>query len=273
MNKPGIVFSKYLNIILKFIEEENFTWIIKNNSKVINFLKHNKIDSIETYDFQDLFTSIPLDKLHEVLMSYFYDLKNLLNIPITFWEDLTNLCIYNNFIFNGEIIYQQIKGIPQGTSYSSLLANLFLHFFERNSSRNINSVFRYIDDVAVINHKNFHITTDNLYPNELKLIKTSNNKEPAIFLDLVIDYHNHLKIDIFDKRNDFEFNVNKYIFWHSNVSSKIYKNTIINQLIRIKKTCNDKNSTKKQIQVLKNNLENNKIPQSFFKPLIERFQM
>ncbi|GBN17941.1 hypothetical protein AVEN_198523-1 [Araneus ventricosus] len=29
MYKPGIIFSKYLNIILKFIEDENFSWIIK----------------------------------------------------------------------------------------------------------------------------------------------------------------------------------------------------------------------------------------------------
>lgn len=264
MNHPGKIFSKALNSILDLILNDNSSWIINNNKPVLEFLKNNKVKHIESYDFKDLFTSIPLDKLKDALNYFYYNYHTLINLEQDYWNHLVNFCIFNNFIFNGENIFLQVTGIPQGCNFSSQLANLFLHFYEKNFTLNVHNAFRYIDDFLIFDYNNFDILSLNIYPSELKLIKTNKNSLSTDFLDLFISIENDsISIDIFDKRDAFKFDVIKLIYWESNISLSIYRNVLLSQLARINNICNNKSLCIKNFHKLKDILVGNNIPLPF----------
>ena len=264
INKPGLIFFNILQKLNNFITNEGFTWIINNNKSVLNFLHNNNIHSIDTFDFKDLFPSIPLYHLKDVLTSYYNDYNNILNISLEFWNKLINYCIFNNFIFNGEHLYLQTIGIPQGSNYSSLLTNLFLHWFEKNYTFLNFTAFRYIDDLIVFNNPEFINLWHKIYPKELLLKKTNNSNSSIQFLDIEIKFSNStVTTSLYDKRNDFNFKVIKFIPWSSNLSIKVYRNTIINQTHRIKFICNNTNNTLSHINDFFNTLINNNYPFNF----------
>lgn len=266
MTQPGNLFANALKTIQTSINNVGFTWLIDNNKPVIDFVKKETITHIESYDFKDLFTSIPLLKLKEVLMSYFYDYINILDFDCDHWENLINFCLFNNYLFNGEHIFLQVIGIPQGCTFSSLLANLFLHFFEKNFTYIILSAFRYVDDIIIFNVENFDSVYSDIYPSELTLIKTNSSNSSSDFLDLLINIESDgVKIDLFDKRNTFNFHVNRLIFWNSNLSISIYRNIIISQISRIKRICNTDFNIHKNKLILKQYLFNNQIPSNFIR--------
>lgn len=264
MNLPGLILSKALNSILNLVTNDNSSWIINNNKPVTDFIKNNTISHIESFDFKDLFTSIPLDKLKEALDYYFYNYNNLINLEPEFWNYLVNFCIFNNFVFNGENVFLQVTGIPQGCNFSSQLANLFLHFYEKNFTLTIPQAFRYIDDFIIFDFKDFSRLSDTIYPPELKLIKTNPNNFSTDFLDLFIKIETgNVTVDIYDKRDSFNFHVIKLIHWNSNISIKVYRNILISQISRLKNICSDFSLFIKNINILKDTLVKNSIPISF----------
>jgi hypothetical protein len=90
--------------------------------------------------------------------------------------------IDNIFVVFDNKIFQQTVGIPMGTNYALLLADLFLYSYEAEFIEKLihyknkhlvlafNSTFRYIDDVLSINNDQFHSYVDSIYtPVNLKL--------------------------------------------------------------------------------------------------------
>ena len=77
------------------------------------------------------------------------------------------------------LIYRQIVGIPMGTNYAPLVADLFLFCYERDfmlsfSDDNryevieaFNSTSRYLDDLLNIDNNVFDSMADHIYPSEL----------------------------------------------------------------------------------------------------------
>lgn len=270
INKPGNIFFNLLTKLYNFIVGEGFTWIINNNKPVLEYLHNNNIHSIDTFDFKDLFSSLPLFHLKDVLTAYYNDYNSILNIDLEYWDKLINFCIFNNFIFNGEQIYQQVDGIPQGSSFSTILANLFLHWFEKHYTLHNFSAFRFVDDLIIFDQPDFIHLWQKIYPAELQLKKTNSSTNSLQFLD--IDIHitdNSANTNIYDKRNDFDFEVIRFTPWNSNISIKVFRNIIINHLHRINLICNIityKNSLKEDFY---HTLIQNKFPPQFIKKYLQ----
>ena len=73
--------------------KNNFNiWYIRNSLDVIHFIKNQDIHSIQVYDFENLFTSIPIDNLFSVLMNIFddYGFVHILNISSNFFTDFVS---------------------------------------------------------------------------------------------------------------------------------------------------------------------------------------
>ena len=73
-----------------------------------------------------------------------------------------------------------------------------------------------------------------IYPAELELKKENNNSSCASFLDLYIYFENgefHTKL--FDKRDNFGFDIVKMPFYFSNVPSKMFYGSIGAEFLRI----------------------------------------
>ena len=106
---------------------------------------------------------------------------------------------------------------------------------------------RYIDDIVSIttvnNDCSFMDIAKNIYPVSLELSQTSAN-DMATFLDarLSIDSQNKLKIDIYNKTDDFSFPVVRYMSEVNNVQKSIGYNTFYGEILRFARITNNKAS-------------------------------
>ena len=99
-------------------------------------------------------------------------------------EALTFL-LDKTYVRFGSKLYRQIVGIPMGTNYAPLVADLFLFCYERDflfslSEDNLsdvieafNSTSRYLDDLSNIDNNFFDSMVNHVYPSEIQLSKAN----------------------------------------------------------------------------------------------------
>ena len=129
----------------------------------------------------------------------------------------------------------QVIGIPMGSDPAPFFANLFLAHKEADwvkaqrklgtiNVRKINNSFQFIDDLLSLNDSStFEKYYKDIYPTELELKKENNSNSCASFLDIYIYIENgefHTKL--FDKRDNFGFDIVTISFHCSNISSKMF---------------------------------------------------
>ena len=92
---------------------------------------------------------------------------------------------------------------------------------------------RYLDDILNINNVNFDNIVGQKYPSELQLYKSITSDTVAAFLDLHLSISNNfVSIKIYDKRDDFDFAIEKFPFLDSDVPRSTSYGVYISQLIR-----------------------------------------
>jgi len=282
-NTYNNVASQKLFIILNHIYENNKNHpknVSVNNSYDLKnkLIKLKDVKSINCFDFKDLFNNIPIQQLQSVILELYRNTPvcTVNNEIIThdYLTTLTNYVIKNNYIKYNDNIYLQIMGIPQGGKNSSILADLFLSYFESNQSYNNNNyIFRYIDDILIVNlcdGLSFPIK----YPVELELLKSNKNNTHANFLDLslYINKNNLLEINLFNKRDEFKFNVNSLTYFHSCVHKSVFKNIITNHLNRIKKLTTKK-YTNKNLNNFLSKSKSYSYPSLYIKNILQGFSL
>ena len=118
-----------------------------------------------------------------------------------------------------------------------LLLNVFLYFYE-NKFNGVN-FFHYIDDLIVFNCNNFEEISREVYPKGLTLNHT-NTFDSILFLDLKTTVNiGSWFIDLYNKRNDFNFKVNCLTNWFSCITRRILKNILFLPVKRICNMCNN----------------------------------
>jgi len=150
----------------------------------------------------------------------------------------------NIYVKCGENIYKQVIGIPIGLDSGQDIANLLLYCYESEYvenlskqnltlARKLNLCFRYIDDLFVGNLPEFKDHIYKIYPRDLEIKQESNNSEEVSFLDLKIQYYRgQLKFSIYDKREDFNFEIVNFPFMDSCIPKKSALGVYYSQLIR-----------------------------------------
>ena len=122
-------------------------------------------------------------------------------------------------------LYRQIVGIPMGTNYAPLVADLFLFCYERDFMLSLsdnyqtdiieafNSTSRYLDDLLNIDNPYFEQMVGQIYPTELQLNKANSSDTKAPFLDLNLSITNGIvSSKIYDKWDDFNFEIVNFPF-------------------------------------------------------------
>jgi hypothetical protein len=224
---------------------------------------------IETIDFTTLFTMLDhgliLDKLEwlcKILLQNSKSVGIIFNRGIAkyntdkttnncFWDihrimDAFKYLLNNVYVSIGELIFKQIKGIPMGNSTSPLIADLVLSIIEYQylcqnpvDGYKLSFNMRYIDDILIINDKEFWEKALKIYPKELKFEKGKVFGLSTNFLDIKLEIKKYLKTSVYDKRNEFNFRVTKYIDPKSNVPNRIQINIINNELHRARRICSN----------------------------------
>ena len=132
----------------------------------------------------------------------------------------------NIYIKIGNKLYRQIVGIPIGTNCAPLVADLFLFCYARDfitsfSDDNqtdiieaFNSTSRYSDDHLKFDNPYFEGMVKQIYPSELQLNKANTSDTDPHFLSLHLTISNgFVSSKIYDKRDDFDFDIVKFPFW------------------------------------------------------------
>ena len=110
--------------------------------------------------------------------------------------DALNFLLDNIFIRFGTKLYRQVVGIPMGTNYAPLVADLFLFCYESDFMMSLsddkqvnvieafNRTSRYLDDILNINNVYFDNMVSQIYPSELQLNIANTSDTEAASLDL-----------------------------------------------------------------------------------------
>ena len=94
--------------------------------------------------------------------------------------------------------------------------------------------FRYIDDVLSINNPKFGDQINIIYPLELEIKDTTDADHHASYLDLLLKYDNfhRLQVKLYDKRDDFNFDIVNFPFLCNNILQSPAYGVFVSQLIR-----------------------------------------
>ena len=156
------------------------------------------------------------------------------------------MLIDNCYIAYKNCVYRQVIGIPMGTNCAPYLANIFLFMYESQYIKTLvdrgqvkkasllSNIFRYQDDAIVFNDNGlFSRIYEDIYPEELVLLNTNVSNNCCNYLDLSITLQNgKFKYTLFDKRNDFGFEVINYPFISGNIPKIPSYGVYVSQLIR-----------------------------------------
>ncbi len=96
---------------------------------------------------------------------------------------------------------------------------------------------RYIDDVGAVNKPSFVGTSKQIYGEDLVLKVTNADKNSAAFLDLSIKIDNGVSFAVYNKTEDFNFDVVRYSFADSNMHTNVGLGIFFSQLIRVARIC------------------------------------
>ena len=100
-------------------------------------------------------------------------------------------------------------------------------------ARKFNLCSRYIDDLFVGNFPDFREHIYKIYPRELEIKPESINSKEVSYLDLRIKSENgSLDFSIYDKRDDFNFDIVNFPFMDSCIPKKSALGVFYSQLIR-----------------------------------------
>ena len=103
----------------------------------------------------------------------------------------------NIYVRFGGQLFRQMVGIPMGTNYAPLLADLFLCSYEnefldklikegkRKLARKFNLSYYYTDDLISFNNKRFMEFISDTYPKELTISESTESTSVASYLDLL----------------------------------------------------------------------------------------
>ena len=230
---------------------------------------------LSTYDFSTLYTTLPhnliKEKLTELIEQTFNREGSLylaFNDKSAFftseqpkryklWScqkmcDVLHYLLDNIFIRFGSKLYRQIVGILMGTNCAPLVADLFLFCYERDFMLSLsdtyqadiieafNSTSRYLDDLLNIDNPYFEQMVGQIYPTELQLNKANYSDTEAPFFDLNLSITNGIvSSKIYDKRDDFNFDIVNFPFLDGDVTRSPSHCVYISQLIRFARVCSN----------------------------------
>ena len=147
-------------------------------------------------------------------------------------------------------LYRQIVGIPMGTNCALLVADFFLFCYERDFMTSLSGVkqaeiieafkstSRYMDDLSNTDNPYLEGIVNRIYPPELQLNKANISDTEAPFLDMHLSISNgFVSSKIYDKRDDFDFDIVNFPFLDSDVPRSTSYGVYISQLFRFVRVC------------------------------------
>ena len=268
-----MIFTHVENFHKKTLFYSNFKkfWVVQNSFPIVEKLdrinSRKNAKSISTFDFSTLYTTIPHNKLIDVLSEiiefvFKSNIRNRIGFSPSsvYWTskgvdkryftkqrliEAISFLITKCYFTIGNLVFKQDIGIPMGIDPAPFWANLFLYYFEskfiqqlisQGSSRayKYNATGRFIDDLCAINDGgDFSSSFNKIYPQDLSL-KVEHEGTHATFLDLDITIKDGIFVyKLFDKRDKFPFFIIRMPHLSSNIPSSIFYGSVFSEFLRI----------------------------------------
>jgi hypothetical protein len=179
----------------------------------------------------------------------------------TFDKLLEFICflIDHVFVVIDGVVFRQSRGIPMGTNCGPVLANLYLYAYESvfidrlisddpKTAEMFHRTFRFIDDTLSFNNLEWPVFVSKssdaggIYPSALTFNDTSVSSTEVHFLGMLFQTHLDSKkcsIDIFDKRKEFSFFVQRYPDLRSFIPAYIPYGVFVGLLFRLYRICSE----------------------------------
>ena len=156
--------------------------------------------------------------------------KNIQSYIMPMVTHITNMQIIGlDFCFPCNTVILFSIGMTKCKLYSDNQADVIKAF---------NSTSRYLDDLLNIDNPYFEGNVNQIYPSELQLNKANTSDSEAPFLDLHLSISNgFVSSKIYDKRDDFDFDIVNFPFLDGNVPRRPSYGVYISQLIRFARVC------------------------------------
>ena len=107
-------------------------------------------------------------------------------------------------------------------------------------AKRFSDTVRYIDDLLTLNNNSFEEEIINIYHPELTLKKTTESNSRISYLDIsIIICNNKYVTEVYDKRENFNFNIVNYPYMCSNIPAKPTYGVYVSQLVRISRICDN----------------------------------
>lgn len=178
--------------------------------------------------------------------------------------------LQNSFAVYGDNVYQQISGIPQGNNASPLIADLTLShmeytFMKQNPNFKHYQVrgYRYMDDLLIIYRHNDHdiiSKIQSIYHNSLTLEQTSATDKQTVFLDLEITIKNQIITSLYNKTDEYSFEIVRYPKYNTNMKRSISWNCLNGEVLRIYRCCTETKTFMSRIKELRDKFIRNGFP-------------
>ena len=114
-----------------------------------------------------------------------------------------------------------------------------------------------MDDIIAINCPNFSNSVDNIYPAALTIEETKPKDGTASFLDLQIEFQPKFNTRVYNKTDDFNFKVVRYVFANSNMHRSLGPKICRTQLIRFARISTNADCFEERVLELVFNLMDN----------------
>ena len=270
MNKGLFVLKKHFSAYCDAIRHRtgiNFYWSINSSQQFVKKLHSLEVWSMQIYDFSTLYTKLDLQDVETSLFHLcdllfrsnnkflcinpykaFFSTKKHNNcscFDLTLFKKAITFILNNTYVSFGGFILRQSRGIPMGGGSSSPIADLYLsvkEFFYMsnllkakrfNLAKSLSNNSRYIDDVNIINFKNFLEKAKDIYPRELLLERSGEDDHNAVYLDIRIQISNNfVKTSLYNKTDDFNFPVVCFTFPDSCVPARLGYQVFYGQVLR-----------------------------------------
>ena len=266
-------FKKYCNSIFNNCSVNPF-WSIESSTQFLDTIRSTIIYNIQVYDFTTLYTNLDLTEVEKMIgeiiqliysernkyiciakynhKQCFFASKKYDNHFCFSADDLLEAVKYiinNTYIVFGGTVFRQMKGIPMGGNSSSPIADLTVAKCEYNYmmkivsqgkcglARLLSNNHRYVDDLAVINYLSFHMIIKDIYPPSLEMERVGTNNKNINYLDLKINIAETISVSVYNKTDDFDFNVISLSFPHSNIPLDVGYNVFYSQILRYGNIC------------------------------------
>ena len=230
-------------------------------------------ENISTLDFSTLYTTIPhkdlIERISKLIVSIFSKTRHrYINVKshkaffssseyrsyhswdVSLFIELFEFLIDNINVKFGTSVYQQFIGIPMDTNCAPLLADLYLFYYEYDyvqklmktdirKARSFSFTRRYIDDLLAVNNPYITEAVKEIYPPSLDLTETTDNPNGTSYLDLYLfkTENGLLSRRLYDKRDDFNFDIVNYPFLDSNIPISPAYGVYISRLVAFARSC------------------------------------